>query len=150
MKARTYLAAAGAATLLAAGAFVLPAAASTPRPSEAGSWHTLKFVSVTVRQLTFTKTNTAQQDTDVSYQGRIIGFDQLNLTYDPKTGTGTGTFTFDYDGGFLYGTLNLASAGATGTLTGGTGKFAGAAGTLTAVPLDKSGFRTAVTLKYRA
>ena len=54
-------------------------------------------------------------------------------------------------GGFLYATatLNLKTGAVTdGKVTGGTGTFAGATGTLKAKNLNKSGTRTAVTIVY--
>lgn len=150
MKVRTYVATAAAAGMLGTGAFLLPAAAASTQPACGCSVHTLRFISVTKNGIEFSKTNFAQQDTDVTSKGRVIGFDQLNLTVNPKTGRGHGNFTFDYKGGFIYGTLRLkATGGATGRLTGGTGKFTRVTGSLVARDLNKAGTRTAVTIRYR-
>jgi hypothetical protein len=149
MKARTYIAGAAAAGLLSASAFLVPAMASTQAGCACG-FHTARFISITKSTLVLSKTSVAQQDTDVNWRGRVIGFDQLNLTFNPKTGKGHGNFTFDTKGGFIYGTLKLnASARVTGRLTGGTGKFRGVTGTISARNLNRSGTKTAVTLRYR-
>jgi hypothetical protein len=149
MKVRTYLAVAAAAGLVGSGAFLLPAAATTQQPACACGIQTLRFISVTKNSTAFSKTTAAQQDTDVNAKGQVIGFDQLWLTFDPKTGRGSGNFTFDYRGGFIYGTLRLSNSGATGTLTGGTGEYWHITGSLTATTLNKAGTRTAVTIRYR-
>ncbi len=148
MKVRTYIAAAGVAGLVGSSAFLLPAAASTPAGCGC-RLHTLKFVSVTKSALPLSATSAAQQDTDVNKAGKVIGFDMLNLTFNPKTGKGSGHFAFDTRGGFIDGTLRLSSSGATGRLTGGTGKFRGVTGSLVAKSLNKAGTRTAVTITYR-
>lgn len=141
MRVRTYLAVAVAAGLIGLGAFMVPAMAGT-------SWttHTLKFISVTKKTLVLSKTTVAEQDTDVTRSGKIIGFDMLYLTFNTKTQTGSGDFSFCTRGGMMMGTLKLTKTGATGTITGGTGKFAGATGSVSATTLTKT--RTAVTLKY--
>jgi hypothetical protein len=149
MRARTYLAAAAAAGLVGSGAFLLPAAATTQQPACSCGIQTLRFISVTKNSIQFSRTTAAQQDTDVNAKGQVIGFDQLWLTFNPKTGRGWGNFTFDYRAGFIYGTLRLSNSGATGTLTGGTGAYRHITGSLVARTLNKAGTRTAVTIRYR-
>lgn len=100
-------------------------------------------------RLPLSATSAAQQDTDVTRAGKVIGFDMLNLTFNPKTGKGSGHFAFDTRGGFIKGTLRLTASGATGRLTGGTGKFRRVSGSLVARSLNKAGTRTAVTIAYR-
>jgi hypothetical protein len=152
MKARTYIAAAGSAALLGAGAFLLPASAATaahPASATHARTHTLRFISVTKRTISLSRTSIAQQDTDVTRSGKAIGFDNLNITFNPRTGSGHGNFAFDTRGGFIFGTLHLTASGATGRVTGGTGTFRRARGSLTARSLNKAGTRTAVTIRYR-
>jgi hypothetical protein len=152
MKKHMSLVAAGAASLLGAGAFLLPAAASThhgAQPACGCTVHKLRFISVTKHDLEFSATNVAQQDTDVTKAGKTIGFDDLNLSFNPKTGAGSGNFSFDTRGGFINGTLRLSQDGATGKLTGGTGKYRGVTGTIVARNLNKAGTRTGVTITYR-
>lgn len=81
--------------------------------------------------------------------GKVIGFDMLDPTFNPKTGKGSGHFAFDTRGGFIDGTLRLTASGATGRLTGGTGKFRRVSGSLVARSRNKAGTRTAVTIAYR-
>lgn len=145
MKVRTVIAAAAAAVLGGTGALLIPAVASAHN-----STHTLKFTSVTQRSVMFSTTTGAQQDRDMS-KGKIIGFDQLYFTVNPATGTATGGATLDTNGGFMYFSLifTLAGQAAHGKVTGGTGMFRGATGTIVARSLNRSGTRTAITITYR-
>jgi hypothetical protein len=145
MKIRTTIAAIGVAVVVgAAGALTLPAGASAHTAT-----HTLKFVAVLKKLVIYTKTTVAEQDTDVNSAGKAIGFDELYATQTGKT-TGTADIAYAETGGLLYGTLILTDngAGAHGTVTGGTGAFKGASGTITATPANKSGTKSAVTITY--
>jgi hypothetical protein len=145
LKIRTSLAAAGAAALLGAGALVLPAVASA-----SSATHTLKFISVTKASTMFSKSAGGQQDTDVNTAGKTVGFDMLYFTAVSAT-NGNVNVTVDTNGGFLYGTLTVnfkTGAITNGKVTGGTGSFVGATGTIKAKNLNKAGTRTAVTITY--
>ena len=142
MKIRTSIAAAGAAAVLGTSvALVLPAVASAHNAS-----HTLKFTAVTNKSITFTRTTFGNQETDVS-TGKTIGFDDVYFTV---TGAkkGTATVAFDLKGGFLYGTAITTNKGKTfaGKVTGGTGAFKGATGTIAGKAL--TGTKTAITIIY--
>jgi hypothetical protein len=144
MKVRMSIVAAGAAVVLGiTGALVLPAVASAHSAST-----TLKFISVQKAQVTFSKTTFGQQDTDVNATGKTIGFDELYITATSAT-TGNVNITGDVNGGFLYGTGTInfkTGAFSNGKVTGGTGAFKGATGTITAK--DISSTKTAVTITY--
>ena len=146
MKIRTSLAAAGAAIVLGTtGALVLPAVASAHSAST-----TLKFISVTKSSTMFGKTSGGQQDTDVNAAGKTVGFDMLYFKSVSAT-TGNVNVTVDTTGGFLYGTLTInfkTGVISNGKVTGGTGSFAGATGTIMAKNLNPAGTRTAVTITY--
>lgn len=147
MKLRTGMAAAVGTTLLGAGAFALPAAAA----SSTAAMHTLSFISVTNKSTTFTKMTGGSQDTDVSKAGKTVGFDMLYFAATSASG-GILNVTVETKGGFLYGTaaLNLKTGVIThGKVSGGTGAFKGATGTLKAKNLNSAGTRTAVTITYR-
>ena len=141
MKIRTPIAAAGAAAVLAgAGAIMLPAVASAHSTT-----HTLKFTAVTMTPETqFSQTSFGSAEKDVS-AGKVIGYDVINIEVNPKTHTPSGGVTLSTKGGFLYGTLKLTKNPIHGTVTGGTGAFKGATGTITA---NQAGKRTAVTITY--
>jgi hypothetical protein len=146
MKIRASLAAAGAAVVLGTtGALTLPAVASAHSAST-----TLKFTSVTKNSTMFGKTSGGQQDTDVNAAGKTVGFDMLYFTAVSAT-TGNVNATVDTTGGFLYGTFTFnfkTGATSNGKVTGGTGSFVGATGTIKAKNLNKAGTRTAVTITY--
>jgi hypothetical protein len=147
MKLRASLAATGAVLVLGTtGALALPAVAASAHSHA----HTLKFVSVTKKSIMLTKTSGAQQDTDVNAAGKTVGFDML---YFPAASAATGALylTVDTTGGFLYGklTVNFKTGAITnGKVTGGTGAFARATGTIKAKNLNAAGTRTAVTITY--
>jgi hypothetical protein len=146
MRFRTLITAAGAAAILGCtAAAVLPAAASARTTT-----HTLKFVSVTQKMVTFSKTNLGQQDTDVNSKGKTVGFDMLNITVNPKTNTGTILFTVNAAGGFLIGYLPYSTKTTlTGTVTGGVGTYKGAFGKIVAKVLNKARTKVSVTITYQ-
>jgi hypothetical protein len=145
MKIRTSIAAAGAAVVLGgAGALALPAVASA-----SAATHTLKVTAVVTAQTVFSKGIAGQAENDLNSAGKIVGFDVAYIVVNPQTGTGSGNLTLDTSGGLLYGTLKLTSSPVIhGTVTGGTGAFQGATGTIIGKALNTSGTRTAITITY--
>jgi hypothetical protein len=146
MKHRIAIAAIATATALGgAGAFLVPAAIASPSAVKS---HTITFTSVQEASHNYSHSG-AQQDRDVNKAGKVIGYDLLYSVFNPKTMSAKINITVDTNGGFLYG---VASAGASpvihGTVTGGTGVFKGAAGTILAKNLNQAGTRTAVTITY--
>jgi hypothetical protein len=143
MKIRRSITAAAAAVVLSGtGALVLPAVASAHSAA-----HTLKFTAVTMKRIPFTKTNFGLQETDVNSTGKTIGFDDVNITFTGKN-TATADVAVDVKGGFLYGTVATTNGGKTfaGKVTGGTGPYAGATGTITGKSTASN--KTAVTIIY--
>jgi hypothetical protein len=145
MTIRTSIAAAGAAVVLAGtGAVLLPAVASAHSTT-----HTLKFTAVSLKMANFSHTSGGQAEQDVNSAGKIIGFDVINFKVDPKTHALSGGVTVSTNGGFIYGTLKITDRPVIkGTVTGGTGTFQGATGTIVAKSLNKAGTKTAVTITY--
>ncbi|MGH3202372.1 MAG: hypothetical protein ACRDOA_06040 [Streptosporangiaceae bacterium] len=147
MKLRASAAAIGTVLVLGTtGALALRTVAASAHSAT----HTLKFVSVTNKSIMLVKASGAQQDTDVNATGKTVGFDML---YFPGASAATGTvsMTVDTIGGFLYGklTVNFKTGAITsGKVTGGTGAFARATGTIKAKNLNAAGIRTAVTITY--
>ena len=142
MKVHRSIAAAGAAVVLAVtAALVLPAAASAHSAT-----HTLKFTVVTNKFVPLTKTTYAAQETDVNSTGKIIGFNEGTITFTGNTGKAAVAFV--RADGFLYGTFTTTNGGKTltGTVTGGTGAFNEATGTITGKAITSS--KTAVTITY--
>ncbi len=145
MKIRTSIAAAGAAVVLGgAGGLALPAVASAHTAT-----HTLKVTAVLSSQAVFSKTTAGRAENDLNSAGKVTGFDVVYVVVNPRTGTASGKVTFDTNGGLLYGTLEFTSSPVIhGRVTGGTGAFRGATGTILGKSLNNSGTRTAVTITY--
>ena len=145
MKVRRSIVAAGAAVVLGGtGAALLPAVASA-----SSATHTLAFTAVQVKSVSFTRTTGANQETDVK-AGKTVGFDMIYFAATSAT-SGAVNITVDVSGGFLYGTAtvsNKTGAVTNGKVTGGTGAFKGATGTIKAKALNKTGTKHAVTITY--
>ena len=145
MKVRRSIVAAGAAVVLGGtGAALLPAVASA-----SSATHTLAFTAVQVKSVSFTRTTGANQETDVK-AGKTVGFDMIYFAATSATSAAV-NITVDISGGFLYGTAtvsNKTGAVTNGKVTGGTGAFKGATGTIKAKALNKAGTRHAVTIIY--
>lgn len=143
MRVRRSIAAAGAAVILGTmGALALPAVASAHNAST-----TLKFTAVTKASVNFSSTNFGLQETDVSSTGKTIGFDDVNIKATTPTSS-TANVALDIKGGFLYGVVTTTNGGKTftGKVTGGTGAFKGATGTITGKAITSN--KTAVTIVY--
>jgi hypothetical protein len=143
MKIRRSIAAVVGAALVGTGAFVLPALASTSTAT-----HTLKFISVEKASTSFSKVMFAQQNTDVTSKGAVVGYDDLYFAATSGS-AGDGWFVGDLDGGFIYGTFKVnfnTGAITDGKVTGGLRAFKGATGTLTAKAVSPT--RTDVTITY--
>jgi len=128
MRLRTSLAAAGAAVVLGTtGALVLPAVASAH-----GTTHTLRLVSLQKGAVGFTRNSGGLQGTDVNAAGKTVGFDMLYFKAASPS-TVAVNFTVDTKGGFLYCTFTFhprTGVVTNGKVTGGTGAFAKATGTV--------------------
>jgi len=146
MKVHLPVAAVGAAALISGGALLLPAAASAHSVT-----HKLTFTAIKQKSASFSRTANGVAENDYDKAGKIIGFDVIYVAFNPQTHRPSGGVTLDTNGGFLYGTLEFAQNPVIhGTVTGGTGKFKGVSGTITARSLNKSGTRTAVTITYHS
>ena len=96
--------------------------------------------------LSFTKAAQGIQDTDVNTAGKTVGFDMLYIALTSSSSAAVNT-----TGGFLYGTFTVnfkTGAVTNGKVTGGTGTFKGATGTIKAKSLNKNGTKHAVTITY--
>ena len=145
MKLRTRITIATMATATVVGttgAFVLPVA------SARAVTHTVTFTSVQQATAKLSPTIQIAEDKDVT-AGKVIGYDVLRFSFNPKTNTTSIGVAVDLSGGFLYGVMTESSGPVThGTVTGGTGAFKGATGTIAAKALDQTGTRIAVTITY--
>lgn len=107
---------------------------------------TLKFTSRTDNTVTITDTISVNQDTDLDGTGKTIGFDNTYVTITGNTATADAALAIN--GGFLYATFASQDGGQnwSGEVTGGTGKFKGATGTVTATATSQT--ELAVTVDY--
>jgi len=144
MKLRTSVAAAGAAVVLGTtGAFVLPAVASAHSAT-----HTLRFTAVQKATVGFTRTTGGIQDIDVNTTGKTVGFDMLYFAAISPSNLAV-NFTVDTKGGFLYCTFTFnpkTGVVTNGKVTGGTGAFAGATGTIKVKTISRT--KHAITITY--
>jgi hypothetical protein len=154
MNRRTRLSIAAATAVAAAGtasALLVPAASASATAAVAHHppTHTVSFTSVQQAVTNFGQAASLQQDKDVNKAGKVIGYDILRFTYNPQTQAAVMSVTAGFPGGMLYGQMRNDGGSVTrGTVTGGTGAFRGAAGTITAKSLDENGTRTAVTITW--
>jgi hypothetical protein len=145
MKVRRSIMAAGAAVVLGTTGALLPAVASASSATQ-----TLKFTAVQKAGVMFTRTTGANQETDVNAAGKTVGFDMIYFAGTSAT-SGAVNITVDTSGGFLYGTATVSiktGAITNGKVTGGTGAFKGATGTIKAKALNKAGTKHAVVITY--
>ena len=144
MKLRTSLAAAAAAVVLGTtGSLVLPAVASAHSAT-----HTLKFTAVQKGTAGFTRATGGIQNTDVNTTGKTIGFDMLYFAATSPSNVAV-NLTVDTKGGFLYGTFTFhpkTGVVTNGKVTGGTGAFARATGTIKVKTISST--KHAVTITY--
>ena len=144
MKLRTSLAAAGAAVVLSTtGALVLPAVAS----AHSGTT-TLKFLAVQKGTVSFTRATGGIQDTDVNTAAKTVGFDMLYFAAASPSSVAV-NYTLDTKGGVLYGTFTFnpkTGVVTNGKVTGGTGAFTKATGTIKVKTISNT--KHAVTITY--
>lgn len=148
MKHRLTLAAIAAiAALGGTGAFLVPAAVTSPAAVKS---HTVSVISVQQSQVVDGGGLVINvQDKDLNKAGKVTGYDLLHVVINPKKHTAAVNVVFETSGGFAYGVTAGSNTGVMhGRITGGTGVFKGATGTILARNLNKAGTRTAVTLTY--
>jgi hypothetical protein len=130
-------AAIGVAAAVATGGCVLALPASAGNAT-----HTLTFTVVTKSEAAFGKTGGAAFDHDLNAKGKVIGYDVVSFGHG-----NTGNVAVAFKGGFLYAHLVFNSTGGVkGTLTGGTGSWAGANGKVKGVAVSKK--KTDITITY--
>jgi hypothetical protein len=145
MKIRPTIAAIGAVAAMGiTGAVVLPGAASAHATT-----HTLRFTAVQEAAVQYSSTAGGSEDKDLNKAGKVIGFDVVRFVFNPQANSTSIDVAFINSGGFLYGALHQSGSSRVshGTVTGGTGVYTGATGTITAT-FNKAGDKLAVTITY--
>ena len=132
----------------AAATIAAVTAAAVPDVAAAGPQHVTQHFTAksSSSPLNFSKTAFALTDNDVR-NGKTIGRDVLICTH---TGTGASHchVAFAQNGGLLYARFSLAdkTGALKGVVTGGTGSFANANGTLTGQAVSRKAVK--ITLRY--
>lgn len=135
MRARTYLALAAAAAVTATASAAISALAA---PAATG--HTLHFEAVQVYAHQFSASSFVDLEKDVS-GGMVIGTDELDWSGNKAA------VALALGKGFLYGRFTVNNKGMiSGSVTGGTGAYRGASGTITGHGISST--VAAVTVKY--
>jgi hypothetical protein len=145
MKVRTLIAGIGAAAVVGSGGLLLTTSASAESAP-----HILKFVSAEVNAIQYSATALAATDDAFSTSGELIGFDVLHFTTNPVSGEVRIDAAVNLKGGVIYGTLTSAAITSPiiiGKVTGGTGAFRDAAGTIVATA--ESATTSLVTVTFR-
>jgi hypothetical protein len=129
MKVRTLIAGISAAAVVAGGGLLF----STSASAQSTAPRILKFESVEVNAVAYSATTSAGSDNDYNAAGTLIGFDVLRFTTDPVSGKTRIAAAVVMSGGVIDGALTSASSTSStvGKVTGGTGEFRDAAGTIT-------------------
>jgi len=146
MKVRTSIISGGAALPpAAAGGLLGSGVAKAQRATQ-----TLGFDNLENKTVSFGQTAGGEQNTDVDAAGTTVGFDMLYFTFTSPT-TAFVNLTFDTAGGYVYGTasadLSHGVVVSNGRVTGGTGAFKGACGTITIKSVSST--EDSVTITYK-
>jgi hypothetical protein len=144
-KKRT-LAVGGSAALIAAtafGGFTMVNAADA-----ASSTKHMHFVAHSDRDINFTQRTFGGTEVD-RHNGNRVGFDLISGRFDPATQKVTIFVSVARAGGLLFARLHsVSNTRYAGHVTGGSGRFKGAHGTVTARNLDQQANRTRVNVTY--
>jgi hypothetical protein len=137
MKLRYAAAAAAAAAALAAGTGI---AAAAPHSTATK----LVYTATQGKMITYSR-STGAADGTLTQGGKLTGFFELSFKFTATSGTAG--LTANINGGFLYAVLKLSSSNnnASGPITGGTGKYAGAKGTVVAKATGKNTHLVTIT-----
>jgi hypothetical protein len=117
-----------AAAALVAGAV---AGATTTSASGAPQTRTVRFVAVETGSHRFPPTSFAGSDVE-RHKGKVIGYDSFTGKFNLQTHVAHLRVAISWRGGQIFLRGRQTEAGVfTGTITGGTGKYQGASGTVT-------------------
>ncbi|HEY7043113.1 MAG TPA: hypothetical protein VH419_05540 [Nocardioidaceae bacterium] len=128
-------------TALSGAAFVNTADASS-------TTHTLKFVAISDRD--HRAGNNGFQGTEIERShGHVVGYDVISGIFNERAHSVKIYVAISRRGGLLFARLHSTSETTyVGTVTGGSGKFAGATGSLTAHNAPHNDDKTFVTIHY--
>jgi len=130
-----------ASTAISGAAFVGAADASSVQ-------RTLKFVTISDRNHNVGRTSFEGTEIERNH-GRFVGYDVITGTFHPATESVTIYVALSRKGGLMFARLHSTSPTTlVGKVTGGSGRFAGATGTINARNAPHNDNRTFVTVHY--
>jgi hypothetical protein len=140
---------------LAAGAALIASSvvsgATFVSTADAGTvQHTLKFVATSDRDHRAGRFGFEGTEIERNH-GRFVGYDLLSGKFNPRTGQVRIYIAVSRQGGLMFGrvhSLRGQDDHYTGVVTGGSGRFVGARGTITARNAPHNDDRTYVTIHY--
>jgi hypothetical protein len=147
-------AAVAAAALVGITAFSGASVAPAATPSPAGkATHTIRWMLTETASHNLPKNSFVGTDVIRSVRtGKVVGYDSTTGVFFPTTNGARIQFAASVKGGILVGQVHGRFTSNDVVLHGkilrGTGKFAGATGTITAQPRGNNGQRTLVVIHY--
>ncbi len=112
--------------------------------------HTLKFVSISDRSHNAGRFGFEATEINRNH-GRFVGYDMISGIYNPQTQTVRIYVAIARKGGLLFSRVHNPPGSQSeyvGRITGGSGRFAGATGTLTGQNAPHNDKKTFVTIHY--
>ncbi len=110
--------------------------------------HTYKFVAISDKSHNLGRNGFTGTEID-RVRGHVVGYDVITGIYNPRTQNVKIYVAVTRHGGMIFARVhNTSQTSYVGRVTGGSGKFAGAKGTLTAQNAPHDNNKTFVTLHY--
>jgi hypothetical protein len=110
--------------------------------------HTWKFVALQTGSHNFSRIAFGGTDKNRS-KGKFAGYDVISGTFDISTRTADIDFALSRKGGLMYGHVTGTEGGQyAGRVTGGTGRYKGAKGTVTGHNAAQTDKKTFLTVKW--
>jgi hypothetical protein len=135
--------------VLASAVALTGTAVTVPAALATSGTHTLVFKTASLKLVSHAKPATQIGANSLSKGGTVVGLDVANCRVTVTHGEVHGHCKEAYSvpGGLIYARYASGAKGASGVITGGTGKFTGVTGTMHAV-FEKNHRHATVTLKY--
>ena len=144
------IAALAATGLLAAGvggAAALDSANASQSSVSTAKVHTWKFAAIQTASHGFGKFTFGGTDKDRK-KGKLVGYDTISGKFNTSTHVVEIDFALSRKGGLMFGNVTGSEAGTyTGAVTGGTGRYKGATGTVTGHDTQNNK-KTLLTVKW--
>lgn len=134
---------------LAAAAVIAVPATYVATADASPKVHTITGTSKSLGGGEVGKNNFAAVDAITNSKGKPIGFDAINGIVNPKTGASKLVGVLSLKGGLIYYTLSQGADNVgTGKITGGTGTYKGARGTVSSKVTSTDEGTTIATVKW--